>query len=50
MLVGGKKFQKPEKKRFVEEYEYNLPKEKKKHRDKTTWRMLRKEQKEKYEL
>jgi len=50
MQYGGKNFQKRLKKRVSEEDEYNLPKEQKKKRDKTTWRMLRKEQKDKYEL
>jgi hypothetical protein len=50
MQFGGKNFQKRLKKRVSEEDEYKLPKEQKKKRDKTTWRMLRSEQKDKYEL
>jgi len=49
-MSSGKKYMKPLNKRFAEEDEINLPKEKKKHRDKIAWRLLRKEQKEKYEL
>lgn len=49
MLTGGKKFVKPTKSKYGEDDEVLQP-QKKKKRDKTTWRMLRKEQKEKYEL
>lgn len=49
MLTGGKKFVKPLKTKQRYDEEVEQPQQKKK-RDKTTWRMLRKEQKEKYEL
>lgn len=49
MLAGGKKFVRPSKTKYKDDDEVLEP-QKKKKRDKTTWRMLRKEQKEKYEL
>jgi hypothetical protein len=47
-MLTGKKIQKPLKRKFKEEEDYNVPKNKSKHHDRTTWRLLRSEQKEKY--
>ena len=47
-MLDGKKFKKPLKKRFKEEVDIEAPKNKKKHHDKTTWRLFRNEQKDKY--
>jgi hypothetical protein len=49
-MSSGKKYPKSLSKRFKEDDDISQPKEKKKHRDKIAWRLLRKEQKEKYEL
>jgi hypothetical protein len=47
-MIAGKKIKKPLKKRFKEEEDISAPKSKKKHHDKTTWRLFRSEQKDKY--
>ena len=47
-MIAGKKLKRPLKKRFKEEEEFDTPRNKNKHHDKTTWRLLRSEQKEKY--
>ena len=49
-MLAEKKIKRPLKKRFIEEEDISAPKNKKKHHDKTTWRLFRSEQKEKYEL
>ena len=48
-MLGGKKIKRPLKKRFKEDDEYNSFKNKDKHRYKIAWRLLRSEQREKYE-
>ena len=47
-MIAGKKLKRPLKKRFKEEEDFDVPRNKNKHHDKTTWRLLRSEQKEKY--
>ena len=47
-MIAGKKLKRPLKKRFKEEEEFDTPRNKNKHHDKTTWRLLRSEQREKY--
>jgi hypothetical protein len=47
-MIAGKKIKRPLKKRFKEEEDIDVPRNKNKHHDKTTWRLLRSEQKEKY--
>ena len=49
-MIAGNKIKKPLKKRFKEEDDIEIPKNKKKHHDKTTWRLFRSEQKDKYGL
>ena len=47
-MIAGKKLKRPLKKRFKEDDDFDVPKSKNKHHDRTTWRLLRSEQKEKY--
>jgi hypothetical protein len=47
-MIAGKKLKRPLKKRFKEDDDFDVPKSKTKHHDRTTWRLLRSEQKEKY--
>jgi hypothetical protein len=47
-MIAGKKIKKPLKKRFKEDEDIEVPKNKNKHHDKTTWRLFRSEQKDKY--
>ena len=47
-MIAGKKIKRPLKKRFKEDDDFDVPKNKNKHHDRTTWRLLRSEQKEKY--
>ena len=47
-MIAGNKIKKPLKKRFKEEDDIEIPKNKKKHHDKSTYRMLRQQQKEDY--
>ena len=47
-MISGNKLKRPLKKRFKEEDDYSVPESKNKHNNKTAWRMLRSEQKEKY--
>ena len=49
-MLAGNKIKRPLKKRFKEDKDIESPKSRKKHHDKTTWRLFRTEQKEKYEL
>ena len=49
-MIAGKKIKRPLKKRFKEEEDISAPKSKKKHHDKTTGRLYRSEQKDKYGL
>jgi hypothetical protein len=47
-MIAGKKLKRPLKKRFKEQEDIEVPKNKNKHHDKTTWRLFRSEQKDKY--
>ena len=47
-MIAGKKLKRPLKKRFKEDDDFDVPKSKNKHHDRTTLRLLRSEQKEKY--
>ncbi len=47
-MIAGKKLKRPLKKRFKEDDDFDVPKSKNKHHDRTTWRLLRSEQREKY--
>lgn len=49
-MLDEKKNKKLLRKKFRESSDIELPKNKKKHHDKSTWRLFRAEQKEKYEL
>ena len=47
-MIDGKKLKRPLKNRFKEDDDLDVPKSKNKHHDRTTWRLLRSEQREKY--